>query len=521
MIAAWGRRDRLALAALVVAALALRLAHRIDHDEDIDALRFALGVDRFDVAALRPHAPYYPVFIAAAKLVALLGASPRAALGIVSAASGAAAVAFTALLARDAASPGAGHPPWTPRRAALAAAALALASPALWLASEKLLSDMAGTAAFTAALWLCARARLRERAGDAGAARRARTTALVLLGAALGVRLSYFPIAAACLVVIARTEARAAGGGRAALRVWAGRAGDLAAGALAWLVPLVLAAPPRDLVATTWTQGLGHFTRWGGSAITVPSPAARLGGAAWGLWANALGGAWPDAPAARWIGAPIVALLLGAAARAAWRRRGEPRAQPELWAAGIAYFAWALLGQNTAFKPRHWLPLVPLLIAAMAVGAGALAARGPRRALRPLPAAAIAILAAQWLADGLSLVREHRAPSPAAAIVAFLRDHPGEDRPILTLDLGRMIEEGAPGHRPRRVTGDAELLRAVAEAGPAGALITGEALSATARASLAARGYAVSVVFGRPRSRYVDALWSELVLLEARPPLSP
>jgi hypothetical protein len=176
-----------------------------------------------------------------------------------------------------------------------------------------------------------------------------------------------------------------------------------------------------------------------------------------------------------------------------------------------------LIGQNTAYKPRHWLPLVPILIAAMAAGAGALAPRrlGARAALPP--AALVAILAAQWFADGLSLARGHVAPSPAAAIVAFLRERAGDPRPILTRDLGRMIEEGAPGQTARRVVTDDDLLRAVEQAGAGGALITGEALSQDARAALAARGYAVSVVFARPRSRYIDALWNELSLFSATP----
>jgi hypothetical protein len=68
-----------------------------------------------------------------------------------------------------------------------------------------------------------------------------------------------------------------------------------------------------------------------------------------------------------------------------------------------------------------------------------------------------------------------------------------------------------------RVASDAGLVHAVEHAGPPGALITGEALSSSARDALEERGYAVSVRFARPRSRYVDALWSELALLEARP----
>lgn len=515
------RRELLELAALTAAALASRLLFRIDHDEDIDALRFALGVERFDVGELRPHAPYYPVFVAAAKGLALLGATPRAALALVSAASGAATVAFTALLARDVAGP----------RAAVFAGVLALASPFLWLSSEKLLSDMAGTATVTAALWLCARARrLRgaqiaapaaplDTAAEARAAR-TRTWALVLLGVGLGVRLSYFPFALACLAVIARGE-----GGRLA---WLARGRDLAAGALAWLVPLVLIATPRDLVATTWVQGLGHFTRWGGTAITVSSPLDRLRGVIWGIWANGLGGAWPDAPAARWLGAPLlIALLAAGALRVASLRRAARalREQPELWASAFAYFLWALLGQNIAYKPRHWLPLVPLLLVAMAAGAAALSAARPaaegapgRRALRgAAPFAVVAALATQWLADAISLARQHQAPSPAAAIVRFLRDAGAPPRPVLTRDLDRMIHEGAPGRPPVRVRDDAALVRGVEQAGPGGALITSEALSQEARDALAGRGYTIAIRFALPRSRYVDALWSDLALLEALP----
>jgi hypothetical protein len=95
------RRDAAGLAALVVFALVLRLAFRIDYDEDIDALRFALGVVRFDAAELRPHAPFYPVYVALAKVGLTFGASPRAALGCVGALAGAVVVGATALLGRE------------------------------------------------------------------------------------------------------------------------------------------------------------------------------------------------------------------------------------------------------------------------------------------------------------------------------------------------------------------------------------------------------------------------------------
>jgi 4-amino-4-deoxy-L-arabinose transferase-like glycosyltransferase len=476
------RRVSAPLFALFAVALAARLALRIDHDEDLDALRFRLAVERFDVAALRPHAPFYPVYIAAAKLVAWLGASSHGALAIVSAAAGAALVVFTALIAFEVFG----------RRAAWIAGALALASPFLWLSSEKLLSDVPGAACTTAALWLLARAR--RVPGPEGVAR-LRTIALIVLGVGLGVRLSYFPFAIVALLVIAREE-----GG---LRAHVARARDLAVGVVPWLVPLVILAGSRPLLVAALGQGQGHFTRWGGSALTVTSPMARLHGVVWGLWANVLGGAWidADAPRARWLGAPLLVLLLIFAARrtslAALRRH------PELVLGALAYFVWATLGQNTAYKPRHWLPLAPLLIVALAAGAESLAARV--RGGLAIPA----LLAAQWLVDGAALADAHRAPSPAAALVAFVAAS-NDPRPIVTLDLGPLLADGAPRRRLLDPT-------AIADLPPAGAWITGEALSAEASRQLAARGLEARRIFARPRSRYVDSLWSDLALWAIEP----
>jgi hypothetical protein len=487
-------RDRAALGALAIAAFTLRLAFRIAYDEDIDALRFRLGVERFDAADLRPHAPFYPVYIAAAKLLAWLFASPHLALALVSAIAGAALTTLTALLAFE----------LLGRRAAVIAGALALASPFLWLSAEKLSSDMAGAAAVALSLWLLARARRKPEA-----AAWLRTTAMVIFGVGLGVRLSYVPFAIAGVVLVARAE----GGGAA----YAARARDLATGVVLWLVPLVIVAGAKPLVAATWIQAIGHFTRWGGTALTISSPADRLYGIVWGIWANLLGGAWIDAPPSRWIGAPMIALLLfGAARRALFRGGTHETPAPEIALGAIAYFVWAVFGQNTAYKPRHFLPLAPLLVVAIAAGAEA-SHRFHTSARRWLGSAAAALLAVQWFADGASLVAAHREPSPAAALVrAAEADADRDRRPILTREIARLLTEGAPLRRVLLVTNDADLIDAVAATGPEGALITSEALSSSAIRALEARGFSLSVAFARPRSRYIDPLWNELTLVAAR-----
>jgi hypothetical protein len=203
----------------------------------------------------------------------------------------------------------------------------------------------------------------------------------------------------------------------------------------------------------------------------------------------------------------VLALLI---ALAATRMRGAIARQPEIAAAAIAYFGWALFGQNIAYKPRHLLPLAPLAIVALAGAADRLARRSPRVAI-----AATAALAIEWLADGAALAAAHRDPSPAAAIVAHLRAR-ADDRVVLTADLGRLIAEGAPGRAIREVKSAAALADAASRE-PASVLITSEALSADAKRALADRGLVTRVVFARPRSRYVGALWNELALLAVEP----
>jgi hypothetical protein len=486
-----GARDGAALLALVVVAFVVRFVYRIDYDEDIDALRFALAVDDFDVASLRPHAPFYPVYIALAKVLAWFVHSPHEALGLLGSVSGAVTVGACALLAREIAGV----------RAGALAGGLALASPFLWLSAEKCSSDATGTAFVTAALYLGVKARRASSAREVGALR---TTALVILGLGLGVRLSYFPFAVGCLIAIARDEAD-----------WllvAGRVRDLLVGVVFWLVPLIAIGGARSLVAQTWIQAVGHFTRWGGSVITVSSPTGRIYGLAWGLWANVLGGAWPDGPWYRWLGAPILASVLAVALYGARPWRTALRRHPEVVLSSLLYLVWAALGQNIAFKPRHLLPLTPVLIVALAWGAEVLAQR--TRAALPL----VAGLALQWMVDGEHLARAHVEPSPAASIVRFLGES-SDGRVVLSRELERMITTGAPNRRVVAVRDDEALLRAVDAEKAAGVFITGETLSSDLLETLRLRGQRASIAFSYPRSRYVDSLWNELALyaIEASP----
>ncbi|HXO42985.1 MAG TPA: hypothetical protein VN999_16160, partial [Thermoanaerobaculia bacterium] len=93
---------RVALVA-VAAAVMTRVPFAARRLWDHDSVQFALGVERYDLAAHHPHPPGYPLYIAVLKLLAMLGVDSlhgMVALSILAAALGAALIVpLTARLA--------------------------------------------------------------------------------------------------------------------------------------------------------------------------------------------------------------------------------------------------------------------------------------------------------------------------------------------------------------------------------------------------------------------------------------
>lgn len=123
----------LAWAAGVLAVL-VRLPYAAHRLWDHDSVQFALGVERYDLAAHQPHPPGYPLYVGLLKLLALGGLGPTAAMvavTLVASALGAACVPLLvrALLGRDA-------PEAVARGPMLFAAALYVFDPLLWFYGE-------------------------------------------------------------------------------------------------------------------------------------------------------------------------------------------------------------------------------------------------------------------------------------------------------------------------------------------------------------------------------------------------
>jgi hypothetical protein len=146
--AAWSTWAALWAAATAVLARLPFAARRLwDHD----SVQFALGVERYDLAAHHPHPPGYPLYIGILKLLAALGVDPlhgMVALSILAAGLGAALIVpLTARLALRGAASGAGPSGGSTalgaaereRRGKLAglfAAALYIWNPLLWFYGE-------------------------------------------------------------------------------------------------------------------------------------------------------------------------------------------------------------------------------------------------------------------------------------------------------------------------------------------------------------------------------------------------
>lgn len=399
---------------MAVLAVALRAPFVAPALEDHDSVNFALALDRYDVAASRPHFPGYPVYIVAARAFRAVGADPVLALvlpGLLAMALLAIVVTFVAWRI------------WGGAAALLGGLAIAL-HPALSLESCLARSDALG-----AGLSGAAAALLLGTSRPRGAA-----AAFGLLGLSFGVRLSYAPLALGFLAVLllrrAKTQAASPSAELAISRALAALAGGVAV----WAIPQGLVVGPLRLATAGTDFIVGHFGRFGGSLLTESRPGGRFGAALGGLLAHGLGLGWPSA----WI----ATVLIGAGALAVWRVRRPSMREGACWLALVApYLLWVFLGQN-ARHARHFLPLAPVIALLLARSIG----RTPSRLATAGAAIALGGLA---IASVGSAARISTTPSPAAAAAQHVGSHVPSERTELHAgrSASRLLGYYAPAHR--------------------------------------------------------------------------
>ena len=252
--------ERKVWGAVLILCLGSRLMSAVYYIEDLDSLRFALGVVDYDVTKLQPHFPAYPVFCFFAKAIyaltdryavafAVLGGI--ATFGIIYFALGIAQIKITTPLG-------------------LIAALLLFFNPLLWLMSNRYMPDALGVAGVLACCYFAAK----QESGKAG-------LGFFVAGLSLGVRLSYAPML--LLPLLLRLKER----GPRLQFVAAG-----AAGVAVWLIPLIAVTGWTELTKAAQTQTQGHFADFGGTVATEPDFALRSIGLFEGIWADGFGLYW-------------------------------------------------------------------------------------------------------------------------------------------------------------------------------------------------------------------------------------
>lgn len=366
---AWSVPDSATAAALSVAVL-LRWPDRARSILSWDGATFALATERYDVNALRPHAPGYPLFVLLAKLLRL--AVPRAedALALLSLLFAALAVALAYALGRAVAD----------RACALALAVLLAASPVVYVHSvtaNVYTADLAFSIAVALACWRC---RL------APSPRRALVVAVVL-ALALGVRPSQgFFLAPLAAWAVLRPP-------------WAWpvqRARLLPAAAASLLIVLAWFLPMARL-----SGGLSAWRRANalqGSQIVFADTVAQRG---WPIVADNLRRLQGFAQwELRWVALPAAVLLL-VCALAAWPGWRRPSARPRsehlgflaAWAVPpLLFYAFIFSGWGNG-PSGYLLVLLPaLLLAVILAVRAALRTAGRHRPSAAWPALGAAAL---------------------------------------------------------------------------------------------------------------------------------
>ncbi len=317
---------RWALALLAVAAVVARWGLRAVDVEGFDSVGFALALNHYDILARTPHFPGYPVYLAWAKVFHALGmpavdalVAPNAlAAGVLVVTSG----MVGALLG--------------PPRVMVACGALAACLPGLHLVGGRPLSEGLGAAWLMALLLLV----LRLWSGDGRA-----LWVGVWAGLLLGVRPAWVaaPVGLFLPFLVARR--------RQGLELVAGAA----LGCVVWLGLLVLLTPLDGLFTAAQRVLVGHFTVWGGTAVTDDDSTSRAARLAWGLWVWGLGGTTSSADGVARQLASLV--LLGACGGLLYVKR-VPR---PLAGALVVTALYVLVGANPD-NPRHMAQVLVVLI---------------------------------------------------------------------------------------------------------------------------------------------------------------
>lgn len=331
------------LTILVILCMISRILFMGRHLEGWDSVDFALGLHDYDIAYYQPHFPGYPVYMFFCWLVHLFTENDTLALIIPGAVFGSATLVPLFYLARRMFS----------SEVAWITAFIYTVNPLCWLQSEKAFSDATGLFFIILSaqlLFFALTSRLY--------ALRFLISGSVILGICLGVRLSYFPFIILWLYVLHTLLKSKEGNTKIRYGLFA-----FIIGICIWLVPLVCYMGLKPLMTNGLYFIFGHFGDWGGSVVTSQNIFSRFSDFIWCVFCNGLGFWCYDTSAFRIV--PSIIMGIGIVLHIRHAKFDDKTRFITFYM--IPYFLWVFFCQNLE-KPRHVLPLIPLIIICISAG---------------------------------------------------------------------------------------------------------------------------------------------------------
>ena len=308
--------------------------------EDIDSLRFALGVQDYSIINLQPHFPGYPIFIFFAKIVFFLSNSLGITFSIMGGISIFIIIHFTCKLARIELNSPAG----------LFCSAIIFFNPLLWILSNRYMPDIFGAAIMVAALYFLILHNDFNYKLMFGT---------FLIGILAGTRLSYLPaLVLPAAIAIYNSKIRK------------NLFYSFVLGNIVWLLPLLWVTGWNDLIIAASKQTIGHFTDFGGTSITEHNWSLRLKNFSSSIWADGFGGFLAGRHWLTLILSTLFFFTLMLSAKNIIRDFRNNNVTKLLFYSLIIYSIWILFFQNVIYKSRHVIPIVIVLLYLLAVGNG-------------------------------------------------------------------------------------------------------------------------------------------------------
>jgi len=313
--------SKLALTGLFLLCLITRLITTIYYIEDPDSLRFALAVKDFDLAALQPHFPGYPVFVFLSKVLSFIIGKFSIAFSVIGGVSVFLIIYFALKINLTIVK---SIKPWL-------LVCLIFFNPLIWIMSNRYMPDLLGLAILVAAFYYLLKQEY--------------LILFILTALLAGVRLSYVPALVLPVFYVLYIDKK---------RIQLIALAFLTF--LIWFVPVLIDTGWSQLLHSANRQTEGHFYSWGGTVLTETLYLDRLLYFIRSIWADGLGGFWPE----RNQITIITSLIFIISCLVAVNKIGKPN---KLLAGSIIiYTLWVYFYQNITFNSRHIMPLViPLL----------------------------------------------------------------------------------------------------------------------------------------------------------------